>query len=115
MPSGAIGVPGVSRSAAYVDNRYWLMSASSLGAGRSRALKRRGRPSAGVLARLRRARIVCSANGDRLRVFLAPYIDEDDIAALATALAWGGPMIAKPSSRPTPGTRARRMGSEPVV
>jgi selenocysteine lyase/cysteine desulfurase len=47
----------------------------------------RGKLSADVLTRLRRARIVCSARGDRLRVSLAPYNDEDDIAALATVLA----------------------------
>jgi selenocysteine lyase/cysteine desulfurase len=50
------------------------------------SLRRRGEPSADVLRRLRLARIVCSARGDRLRVSLAPYNDEDDIAALATAL-----------------------------
>jgi selenocysteine lyase/cysteine desulfurase len=49
-----------------------------------------GRPdmeSASVLARLTRAGIVCSLRGDRVRVSLSPYNDEDDIAALATALA----------------------------
>ena len=51
------------------------------------SLARRGELAADVLPRLRRARIVCSTRGDRLRVSLAPYNDEDDIAALATALA----------------------------
>jgi selenocysteine lyase/cysteine desulfurase len=43
--------------------------------------------SAGVVTRLRRDRIVCSFRGDRLRVSLAPYNNEGDIAALASALA----------------------------
>ena len=42
---------------------------------------------AAVVARLRNQGIVCSARGDRLRVSLAPYDDEDDIAALGAALA----------------------------
>jgi len=42
---------------------------------------------ASVVARLRNQGIVCSARGDRLRVSLAPYNDEGDIAALAAALA----------------------------
>jgi selenocysteine lyase/cysteine desulfurase len=49
-----------------------------------------GRPdmeSASVLARLTRAGIVCSLRGNRVRVSLSPYNDEDDIGALATALA----------------------------
>ncbi|HEX6231390.1 MAG TPA: aminotransferase class V-fold PLP-dependent enzyme [Actinomycetota bacterium] len=50
------------------------------------SLGRRGRLSAEVLTRLRRARIVCSTRGGRLRVSLAPYNNEDDIGALATAL-----------------------------
>jgi selenocysteine lyase/cysteine desulfurase len=39
------------------------------------------------MTRLRRARIVCSTRGDRLRVSLAPYNNEDDIGALAGALS----------------------------
>jgi selenocysteine lyase/cysteine desulfurase len=51
------------------------------------SLVRPGEPSDGVLTRLRDEGIVCSARGGRLRVSLAPYNDEDDIAALAAALA----------------------------
>jgi len=39
------------------------------------------------MTRLRRARIVCRTRGDRLRVSLAPYNNEDDIGALAGALS----------------------------
>ena len=42
---------------------------------------------ASAVARLRDQGIVCSARGDHLRVSLAPYNDEGDIAALAAALA----------------------------
>jgi selenocysteine lyase/cysteine desulfurase len=51
------------------------------------SLRRRGEASAGILERLRHAGIMCSVRGDRLRVSLAPYNDEDDIGALAAALA----------------------------
>ena len=51
------------------------------------SLGRPGTESAGVLTQLGTAGIVCSLRGDRLRVSLSPYNDEDDIAALATALA----------------------------
>jgi selenocysteine lyase/cysteine desulfurase len=51
------------------------------------SLGRQGTESADVLTRLRGAGIVCSLRGDRVRVSLSPYNDEDDIAALATALA----------------------------
>ena len=51
------------------------------------SLGRQGTASADVLTRLRRAGIVCSLRGDRVRVSLSPYNDEDDIAALAKALA----------------------------
>jgi cysteine desulfurase / selenocysteine lyase len=51
------------------------------------SLERPGAESAGVLTQLGRAGIVCSLRGDRLRVSLSPYNDEDDIAALAAALA----------------------------
>jgi len=43
--------------------------------------------SAEAMTRLRRAKIVCSTRGDRLRVSLAPYNNEDDIGALAGALS----------------------------
>ena len=51
------------------------------------SLGRPGTESTSVMTRLGRAGIVCSLRGDRLRVSLSPYNDEDDIAALATALA----------------------------
>ena len=51
------------------------------------SLGRPGTKSAGVLTQLHRAGVVCSLRVDRLRVSLAPYNDEDDIAALAAALA----------------------------
>jgi cysteine desulfurase / selenocysteine lyase len=51
------------------------------------SLGRPGAESASVLTQLGRAGIVCSLRGDRLRVSLSPYNDEDDIAALAAALA----------------------------
>jgi selenocysteine lyase/cysteine desulfurase len=50
------------------------------------SLARPGEPSAGVLTRLRDGGIVCSTRGGRLRVSLAPYNDDSDIAALAAAL-----------------------------
>jgi cysteine desulfurase/selenocysteine lyase len=51
------------------------------------SLGRRGGLSAEAMATLRRAKIVCSTRGDRLRVSLAPYNNEDDIGALASALS----------------------------
>jgi len=51
------------------------------------SLARPGAPSDDVLARLRDDGIVCGSRGGRLRVSLAPYNDEDDVAALAAALA----------------------------
>lgn len=53
------------------------------------ALRRQGTSTGGVLAGLRAAEIVCSARADRLRVSLAPYNDERDVAALAEALRRG--------------------------
>ncbi len=41
---------------------------------------------AAVHDRLRRAGIVCSSRGDRLRISLAPYNDGDDVAALSAEL-----------------------------
>ena len=51
------------------------------------SLGRPGTESADVLMQLSKAGIVCSLRGDRLRVSLSPYNNEDDIAALAAALA----------------------------
>jgi selenocysteine lyase/cysteine desulfurase len=51
------------------------------------ALERPGTEPGRILTNLSRAGIVCSLRGGRLRVSLSPYNDEDDIAALATALA----------------------------
>ena len=50
------------------------------------SLGRQGDNLDGILERLRTVGIVCSARGGRLRVSLAPYNDEDDIAALVDAL-----------------------------
>lgn len=50
------------------------------------SLGRQGDESAGMLDRLRAIGIMCSTRGGRLRVSLAPYNDEDDIAALVDAL-----------------------------
>ncbi len=50
------------------------------------SLGRRGDGLAGTLERLRDIGIVCSSRGGRLRVSLAPYNDEKDIAALVDAL-----------------------------
>jgi selenocysteine lyase/cysteine desulfurase len=47
----------------------------------------RGRLPVEAITRLRRAKIVCSTRGDRLRVSLAPYNNEADIGALAGALS----------------------------
>ena len=51
------------------------------------SLARPGDPGDGLVARLRERGIVCGARGGRLRVSLAPYNDESDVAALAAALA----------------------------
>lgn len=51
------------------------------------SLARPGEPVDGVLTRLRGAGIVCGVRGGRLRVSLAPYNDEDDVAVLVAALA----------------------------
>ncbi len=51
------------------------------------SLARPGERPDGVLTRLRGEGIVCGTRGGRLRASLAPYNDEDDIAALAAALA----------------------------
>jgi len=48
-----------------------------------------GPAAAEMATRLRRRGIVCGTRGGRLRVSLAPYNDEGDIAALAAALAEG--------------------------
>lgn len=50
------------------------------------SLGRQGDELAGMLDRLRAIGIMCSTRGGRLRVSLAPYNDEDDIAALVDAL-----------------------------
>ena len=50
------------------------------------SLGRDGDESAETLQRLRARRVVCSTRGGRLRVSLAPYNDEDDIAALVDVL-----------------------------
>jgi cysteine desulfurase/selenocysteine lyase len=50
------------------------------------SLGRPGTEAAGALTKLAGAGVVCSLRGDRLRVSLSPYNDEDDIVALATAL-----------------------------
>lgn len=50
------------------------------------SLARSGEPSDGVAARLRSEGILCGSRGGRLRVSLAPYNDEGDVAALAAAL-----------------------------
>jgi selenocysteine lyase/cysteine desulfurase len=73
-----------------VEERGWLpfrLHTDPAAASHIVSLGRPGTGSAGVLARLGRAGIVCSLRGDRVRVSLSPYNDEDDIAALATALA----------------------------
>jgi len=51
------------------------------------SLARPGEVEEGLVARLRERGIVCGARGGRLRVSLAPYNDESDVAALAAALA----------------------------
>jgi cysteine desulfurase/selenocysteine lyase len=72
-----------------VKDRGWLpfrRPADPAAASHIISLGRPGMDSGSVLTRLRGAGIVCSLRGDRLRVSLSPYNDEDDIAALATAL-----------------------------
>jgi selenocysteine lyase/cysteine desulfurase len=51
------------------------------------SLGRQGDELEEVSERLRNAGVVCSSRGGRLRVSLAPYNDESDIAAFANALA----------------------------
>jgi selenocysteine lyase/cysteine desulfurase len=73
-----------------VEDRGWLpfrRPADPATASHIVSLGRPGMESAGVLTQLGRAGIVCGFRGDRLRVSLSPYNDEDDIAALAAALA----------------------------
>jgi selenocysteine lyase/cysteine desulfurase len=73
-----------------VEDRGWLPfrpSTDPAAASHIVSLERPGSESAGVHAQLRGAGIVCSLRGGRLRVSLSPYNNEDDIAALATALA----------------------------
>jgi selenocysteine lyase/cysteine desulfurase len=72
-----------------VEDRGWLpfrRPADPAAAPHIVSLGRPGMEPASVLTRLRRAGIVCSLRGDRVRVSLSPYNDEDDIAALAMAL-----------------------------
>jgi len=73
-----------------VEGRAWLPfrnDGDPAAASHIVSLRRPGTESAGVMTRLGEEGIVCSLRGDRLRVSLSPYNDEDDIAALATALA----------------------------
>jgi selenocysteine lyase/cysteine desulfurase len=51
------------------------------------SLARRGDPSDSVVSHLRDEGIVCSSRGGRVRVSLAPYNDEHDVATLVAALA----------------------------
>ena len=72
-----------------IEDRGWLpfrRPTDPAAASHIVSLGRPGTESAGVQVQLGRAGIVCSLRGDRLRVSLSPYNDEDDIAALATAL-----------------------------
>ena len=93
----AIGLDRVEQHAARlrgllldaVEERGWLpfrRRADPAASSHIVSLGRPGMESANVLTRLRRAGIVCSLRGDRVRVSLSPYNDEDDIAALAAAL-----------------------------
>ncbi len=73
-----------------VEDRGWLPfrpSTDPAAAPHIVSLERPGSESASVHAQLREAGIVCSLRGGRLRVSLSPYNNEDDVAALATALA----------------------------
>jgi len=73
-----------------VEDRGWQPFRRPADAGAAPHIVSLGRPgmeSTGVLMQLRRAGIVCSLRGDRLRVSLSPYNDEDDIGVLAAALA----------------------------
>jgi selenocysteine lyase/cysteine desulfurase len=73
-----------------VEDRGWAPFRSPADRAAASHIVSLGRPdmeSASVLARLTRAGIVCSLRGNRVRVSLSPYNDEDDIGALATALA----------------------------
>ena len=72
-----------------VEDRGWLPfrgPADPAAASHIVSVGRLGTESANVLTQLRRAGIMCSLRGDRVRVSLSPYNDEDDIAALVTAL-----------------------------
>ena len=73
-----------------IEDRGWLpfrRRSDPAAASHIVSLGRPGTESAGVQMELRKAGIVCGLRGDRLRVSLAPYNDQDDIAALAAALA----------------------------
>ena len=72
-----------------VEDRGWLpfrSTADPAAAPHIVSLRRPGTESAGVQVQLSRAGIVCGLRGDRLRVSLSLFNDEDDIAALARAL-----------------------------
>jgi selenocysteine lyase/cysteine desulfurase len=51
------------------------------------SLTRPGEPADRVVSRLRDQGIICSSRGGRVRVSLAPYNDEHDVADLVAALA----------------------------
>jgi cysteine desulfurase/selenocysteine lyase len=73
-----------------VEDRGWLpfhRHSNPAVASHIVSLSRPGTDPASVREQLVRAGIVCSLRGDRLRVSLSPYNDEEDIVALATALA----------------------------
>ena len=73
-----------------VEDRGWLpfrRKGDPAAASHIVSLRRPGTDPASVQEQLTRAGIVCSLRGDRLRVSLSPYNDENDIVALATALA----------------------------
>ena len=72
-----------------IEDRGWLpfrSNADPAAASHIVSLRRPGTESAGVQVQLSRAGIVCGLRGDRLRVSLSLFNDEDDIAALARAL-----------------------------
>ena len=86
-----------------VEDRGWLpfrRRSDPAAASHIVSLGRPGTESAGVQTELREAGIVCGLRGDRLRVSLAPYNDQDDIAALASstgiALSRDTPRAAPP-------------------
>jgi selenocysteine lyase/cysteine desulfurase len=73
-----------------IEDRGWLpfrRRSDPAAASHIVSLGRPGTDSADVQMKLSKAGIVCGLRGDRLRVSLAPYTDEDDIAALVAALA----------------------------